>query len=169
MAIGGVGESDMKIEVLRKAVSAQLDFDVAEHELGRTLCEAGAQEAIALLRHAVALRPENVAYRQELAKALSESGDLAGAEGEFRQAVRLDPRDADVRNALGVVLLRAEIAMGRSASLRGAGQRREARGGDGQFGAGAGGEVRRREFKSRSQESSRRAVDQENRCRSGED
>ncbi len=57
--------------------------------------------AVAGFRRAVAGAPESALYRNQLGWALLQSGDLAGAERELRETVRLDPNRAIAHANLG--------------------------------------------------------------------
>jgi hypothetical protein len=59
--------------------------------------------AVAGFRRAVAAAPGNALYRNQLGWALFQSGDLAGAERELRETVRLDPNRAIAYANLGEV------------------------------------------------------------------
>ncbi|HEX8211483.1 MAG TPA: serine/threonine-protein kinase [Longimicrobium sp.] len=59
--------------------------------------------AVAGFRRAVAAAPRNAHYRNQLGWALFQSGDLAGAERELRETVRLDPNRAIAYANLGEV------------------------------------------------------------------
>ncbi|HEX8451085.1 MAG TPA: protein kinase [Longimicrobium sp.] len=59
--------------------------------------------AVAGFRRAVAAAPGNAHYRNQLGWALFQSGDLAGAERELRETVRLDPNRAIAYANLGEV------------------------------------------------------------------
>jgi hypothetical protein len=59
--------------------------------------------AVAGFRRAVAAAPRNALYRNQLGWALFQSGDLAGAERELLETIRLDPRRAIAHANLGEV------------------------------------------------------------------
>jgi hypothetical protein len=59
--------------------------------------------AVAGFRRAVAAAPGNALYRNQLGWALFQSGDMAGAERELRETVRLDPNRAIAYANLGEV------------------------------------------------------------------
>ena len=59
--------------------------------------------AVAGFRRAVAAAPRNPHYRNQLGWALFQSGDMAGAERELRETVRLDPNRAIAYANLGEV------------------------------------------------------------------
>lgn len=60
-------------------------------------------EAIAALRHALQLSPDNAFTHLNLGTALFENGDPSGALAEFRDAVRLSPGLAKAHYGIGVV------------------------------------------------------------------
>jgi Flp pilus assembly protein TadD len=69
------------------------------------------QQALALQHRLVEAYPARPLYRQELIRTLNNLGNLAGARGDaeaaisyFREAIRLDPRNALSHNHLGVAL-----------------------------------------------------------------
>jgi Flp pilus assembly protein TadD len=59
--------------------------------------------AVAGFRRAVAAAPGNALYRNQLGWALFQNGDMAGAERELRETVRLDPKRAIAYANLGEV------------------------------------------------------------------
>src|SRR5262249_41020482 len=58
--------------------------------------EGEVEEAVAQLRQAAALAPDDVAVRRELGEALAAMGDFAGAGAALAEAARLAPDDAEV-------------------------------------------------------------------------
>jgi hypothetical protein len=62
------------------------------------------QLAVKLLRQAVSVRPSAPNYHMNLAEALRGIGDMAGAEAEYRETLRLSPRDAGALSLLGYVV-----------------------------------------------------------------
>jgi tetratricopeptide (TPR) repeat protein len=76
-----------------------------EQALGVRALEGGDYAtAVAHLRQAVALAPDDPALRQKLGTALSLSGDPAAALAEFEDVVRRSPDFAPARYSLGVML-----------------------------------------------------------------
>ena len=59
-----------------------------------------------LFTHAVRVTRDNPVAHHNLATALAEAGDLAGAERNYQEAVRIRPGYIEARSALGVVLAR---------------------------------------------------------------
>jgi serine/threonine protein kinase/Flp pilus assembly protein TadD len=66
--------------------------------------DAALARAVALLREAVRLTPDNSTADNNLGRALSQQGKLNEAIAEYREAIRLEPDDADVHTNLGVAL-----------------------------------------------------------------
>jgi hypothetical protein len=62
------------------------------------------QLAVKLLRQAVSVRPEMPNYHMNLGEALRGVGDMAGAEAEYRETLRLSPRDAGALSLLGYAI-----------------------------------------------------------------
>ena len=70
-----------------------------------SLVETGrGDQAVKAFERAVALEPRSGNARRNLAKAYYAQRDLAGAEREAREALRIDGRDAEARDILAVVL-----------------------------------------------------------------
>jgi len=70
-----------------------------------SLVETGrGDQAVKAFERAVALEPRSGNARRNLAKAYYAQRDLAGAEREAREALRIDARDSEARNILAVVL-----------------------------------------------------------------
>src|SRR5262249_42599075 len=102
-----IGEIELAFEVLRQAqhrhpgdfwINERLGFDLLE------LKPPQAAAAVGYLRAAVASRPENSWVRSNLGVALTRNGQLAEAEVELREAVRLRPQEARHRFSLGTTL-----------------------------------------------------------------
>jgi tetratricopeptide (TPR) repeat protein len=66
--------------------------------------KADLTERVRWLQAAVAAHPRNIPARNNLGNALSSSGDKAGAEAEFREALRVNPDSPRVRCNLGNLL-----------------------------------------------------------------
>jgi Flp pilus assembly protein TadD len=61
------------------------------------------QSAVGLFRKAVDADPNDADYHFNLGVALQRSGDAAAAEEQWREAVRLNPSDAEAKTLLGMV------------------------------------------------------------------
>ena len=72
-------------------------------EADRLFTRGSYPAAVAGFRRAVAAAPRNAYYRNQLGWALFQTGDMAGAERELREAVRLDPDRAIAYANLGEV------------------------------------------------------------------
>jgi tetratricopeptide (TPR) repeat protein len=66
------------------------------------------QAALTLLQRLVALEPNNVDATQELAMLLFQKGDLAAAEHQARNAIRLAPTHPRSHNLMGMILTEAQ-------------------------------------------------------------
>ena len=85
------------------------------------LSQAGfAESAIALLREALCVKPDQPQIRNNLANVLREAGQLAEAIAEYRKAVELEPAFAEGHNNLGLALNQQEISPGAIDSYRAA-------------------------------------------------
>ncbi|MEZ5398465.1 MAG: caspase family protein [Bryobacteraceae bacterium] len=94
------------IGLLRDNLARQPDYLPSLDALGALLAASGADaEAIAVYRRVVAQRPERLAARISLARLLSGAGDLAGAGVELDAAELLSPRNADVLELRGDLML----------------------------------------------------------------
>lgn len=60
---------------------------------GKTFGEANWKDAVRLMEKAVALEPERIVHRLELAAIYADSGDKAKAREQYQMAVRLKPSD----------------------------------------------------------------------------
>lgn len=79
--------------------------DRAHFNLGRSLNLAGrADEALAPLREAIRLAPDDPAYRQELGNALLALDRTDDAAQTYAEALRFHPDNADLHYSLGLVL-----------------------------------------------------------------
>ena len=89
LATGQTGEAE---RWARRA--AEWDPSAApQHALGRILHALGkTPEAVQRIREAVALAPQESAYRYDLALLLAETGDAAGALDQLKETVRIEPR-----------------------------------------------------------------------------
>jgi tetratricopeptide (TPR) repeat protein/SAM-dependent methyltransferase len=75
---------------------------VGHHQAGRL------DDAIALYRQAIALKPDLAAAHNNLGSALSEQGKFEEAEAGYRRALALQPGQAEAHNNLGTVLYERE-------------------------------------------------------------
>ena len=95
---------------LRASTRAAPDDHRRHHALGLALVEREAfTEGIAALRTGVALNPDDPRIRVDLARALEFRGEVADAEEQYRHALRLEPRRADLWLRLGRMLDRAHL------------------------------------------------------------
>ncbi len=60
--------------------------------------------ALSLIRQSVELDQTNSLFRQRLARALAMTGDLSGAEAEYRRALEMGARSREIYHGLGLVL-----------------------------------------------------------------
>ena len=63
------------------------------------------ESTVALFSHAVAVTEDNTLAHMNLARALAREGDAAGAERQYREAIRIRPEETDARTGLGVLLM----------------------------------------------------------------
>ena len=75
-------------------------------------------EAIALFREALRVNPDMPAGQYHLAAALRATGDLAGAEGELREAMKRVPNSGPVHNSLGILMFKRGDIPGAVAEFR---------------------------------------------------
>jgi tetratricopeptide (TPR) repeat protein len=96
---GRLAEAASQLETLLP--HARGTFEV--HELLGLVYAGQSQDAKAVeqLQIAVQLKPGSAAARTNLAASLFHSGKLDSAEGQFRKALELDPRDYDANHNLG--------------------------------------------------------------------
>jgi Flp pilus assembly protein TadD len=93
-------------EAFQKAVEKEPESAQLAYLLGLSLSSAGnAKAAVAPLRRSVQLDPRLIEAHLTLAAALEELGDKAGAEGDWRAALAIDPSSAIVLNGLSQALL----------------------------------------------------------------
>jgi tetratricopeptide (TPR) repeat protein len=74
-------------------------------------------EAVATMRRAVALAPDDSRAHGNLGTLLAESGDPAGAVAAFRRAIALNPRNAKAHFNLGLTLYKCKEFAAATASL----------------------------------------------------
>jgi tetratricopeptide (TPR) repeat protein len=96
-----VGPPDPRMAELRNV----LNGSAAEEARGMRAAEGGDYKAaVEHFRRGVELAPDNISLRYNLARALSLTGDAAGARAAFEETIRRAPRDLDARMKLGELL-----------------------------------------------------------------
>ena len=96
-----VGPPDPRMAELRNL----LEGSAAEEERGMRAAQSGDYRTAAEhFRKGVELAPGSISLRYNLARALSLTGDVAGARAAFEETIRRAPRDIDARLALGELL-----------------------------------------------------------------
>jgi Flp pilus assembly protein TadD len=109
MFLRDAGRIEESIAHLRTAAP---DSPNARHALASVLLERGElQESIAEFREYIRLQPDDphiIIGREELAVALLQANDAAGAAEQFRAIIDLDPRYARARIGLGDALVRMD-------------------------------------------------------------
>ena len=96
-----VGPPDPRMTELRNI----LNSSAAEEERGLRAAEGGDfQTAARHFRAGLEMKPDSVSLRYNLARALSLTGDLAGAKAAFEETIRRAPRDIGARTGLGELL-----------------------------------------------------------------
>ncbi|MGH9361965.1 MAG: tetratricopeptide repeat protein, partial [Thermoanaerobaculia bacterium] len=97
---GARGEAE---SAFRRALEIEPAFHPALNYLGYMLAEKGErlEEALALVRRAVALEPDNGAYVDSLGWAHFQLGQYQEALGYLERAARLEPGDATIYEHLG--------------------------------------------------------------------
>ena len=120
-----VGPPDPRMAELRNL----LEGSAAEEARGMRAAEGGDfKAAVEHFRKGVELAPDSVSLRYNLARALSLTGDVAGAKAAFEETIRRAPRDAGARLALGELLGRSgDFEAALDAVPRGAGDRSRGR------------------------------------------
>lgn len=104
LAADGAGDEAQARSAAAALVVLWPDQQRALFTAGMVLWRFDAHDAIALLERAIEIDPKWGPPYQVLGNALYTAGDLPGAERALRHAVRLDPKDADAFNTLGLVL-----------------------------------------------------------------
>jgi tetratricopeptide (TPR) repeat protein len=115
------GQRQKGVASLRRVLELQPDFHAALNYLGYTLAEAGENldEALRLVRRAVALDPDNGSYVDSLGWTYYRLGRHEQARGYLERAARLEPTDATLHEHLGDVY----VALGQNDRARAAYQR----------------------------------------------
>jgi tetratricopeptide (TPR) repeat protein len=121
--LGEYDASDLKLrrQLLTKALQRRPGNLELLMTLGSTYAvnqEEDAGEALRWYQAAVAAAPTNPAAQNNLGTVLMTRGDLAGAEGAFREAIRLDPRFVQAHHNLGAVLKEENERIGAEAAFR---------------------------------------------------
>jgi tetratricopeptide (TPR) repeat protein len=105
MALSSVGDAAKGAAVLERALAVAPRDARASHDLGLNLLGQGrAAEAVTHLRAASESDPDVAETHNALASALYETGDVAGAEREFREAIRVEPTYTMARQNLARLL-----------------------------------------------------------------
>ena len=122
------GQRDKGVAELRRVLKIQPDFPTALNYLGYTFAEAGIHldEALKLIRRAVALDPDNGAYVDSLGWTYFRLGRPELARDSLERASRLEPEDAALQEHLGDVY----VALGQTERARQAYRRALDLGGD---------------------------------------
>jgi tetratricopeptide (TPR) repeat protein len=99
-----VGPPDPRMAELRDL----LNGSAAEEERGMRAAQNGDYSAaVRHFRKGIEIAPDSPSLRYNLARALSLTGDVAGARAAFDEIIRRTPRDIDARLALGELLGRS--------------------------------------------------------------
>ena len=99
-------DHDREIEIMRSLYEAHPDDGDAATWLGNELYfNERYDEAVAVLRQALAADPANSAALNMLGYALKESGDVAGAERAFLDYIRVAPHEGNPYDSYGEFLL----------------------------------------------------------------
>ncbi|MFC1713711.1 tetratricopeptide repeat protein [Candidatus Poribacteria bacterium] len=103
MVYDAKGDTSRAEQYLREYISLKPGDPLAYNYLGYMLAENDAklEEAVELIREAVAKEPDNGAFRDSLGWAYFKLGDLDDAISELEKAAELIPDDSDVREHLG--------------------------------------------------------------------
>ena len=88
----------------REFLAANPEQPEATHFLGLCLVRSGRRDAgLPLVERSVGLAPANTLYRQNFGLLLAEAGELASAEAQFREILRLQQENPTAHNYLGMV------------------------------------------------------------------
>ena len=102
------GRTDQAIAAYRQVIARRPDMGLAYRRLAFLLWEQGhVAEAIATLRHALAVNGPDVDIDARLGTYLAETGNLAEAVPMLERAVQADPQNTDGLNGLGIAYARA--------------------------------------------------------------
>lgn len=100
-------DGDLRAAALeyRAAIQEYPDYFDARYRLASLLLDQkGYAEAIAQLRQAALLKPDNADVRNDLGFAYKKNGDAKAAEAEYREAIRINPKLASAYSNLGNLL-----------------------------------------------------------------
>jgi tetratricopeptide (TPR) repeat protein len=105
LALFGAGDLDQAIPPLQQAVAAHPDAGFAQLALASALFDRrrDIREVVAHARRAAVLLPSDPQARVMLARALAVSGELSEAARAVREALDIDPDDADARELLRTI------------------------------------------------------------------
>ena len=99
-----VGQNDVAVELISKAVSVHPDYADAHNNLGAALKELGRlDDAMASYRRAIGVNPEYADAHYNLGNTLAGQGKAEQAVGCFQKAVEIKPDHATAHNNLGLL------------------------------------------------------------------
>jgi len=100
-----VGENDIAVDLIGKALTIKPDYVEAHYNLGNGLQERGnLVDAVASYHKAIAIRPDYVQAHSNLGNVLQEQGKLDDAVASYHRALAIVPDFAEVHCNLGNVL-----------------------------------------------------------------
>jgi protein O-GlcNAc transferase len=109
MIAAQVGQSDVAIELIRRAIAIRPEVAEYHNDLGNALRDKGQlDEATAAYRHALRLKPDYVVAHNNLGHVLRDKGQLDDAIASYRQALRLKPDHARTYKNVGDALCAKE-------------------------------------------------------------
>lgn len=118
------GETDVAVELLRRAFAAEPGSAVVANDLGSVLAQTGRmEEAAAAFRQAIEVAPEYPEAHNNLANVYQMTGDLEAAAASYNRALRLNPEYAEAHRNLASALWRlgrmreAAAALSRAVSI----------------------------------------------------
>ncbi len=102
------GDFNLAEQHLREYIRLDPDEPDVHNFLGYTFLQhdVNLEEAVALIKKAVAMQPQNGAFRDSLGWAYFKQGNLDEAIGELEKAAELIPDDSDIREHLGEAYLK---------------------------------------------------------------
>ncbi len=102
------GDFNLAEQHLREYIRLDPDEPNVHNFLGYTFLQhdVNLEEAVALIKKAVAMQPQNGAFRDSLGWAYFKQGNLDEAIGELEKAAELIPDDSDIREHLGEAYLK---------------------------------------------------------------
>jgi tetratricopeptide (TPR) repeat protein len=114
-----VGENDIAVELITKAVTIKPAYEEGHYNLGIALKEQGKlEQAIASYHKALALNPDNADTHYNLGNALKDLGKFDEAVTSYRQAIAIRPDFPDAYCNLGYGLLQQKKLNKAVASFR---------------------------------------------------